>query len=504
MQTPQQRERFPNEAYTIRPCRPTAHRPTAHRPTLVSLISLCAALAACLLPLPTRADALGDALDHILSIPALRGGITGAVVQRVGDGQILYTREADRRLMPASNRKLFTSAAALEVLGGRFTFKTDVLATSKPDAEGTLRGDICLRGVGDSLLSPVDLDEMAKEVAGAGVKRVEGRVIGDGGVFQGSPYGEGWSWDDLPYYYAAQVAGLEVSRGILAVHVTAGVHVGDPVRVAVDQPTAYLPLVNTAATGDKTAADTCDISRPAGHNLLVVTGIVPVGGKADGVVTVEDPAHYAATVFRETLQRLGVQVTGPAMSGVRPEAATVLLGSHVSIPLSLYIARMNKPSDNLLAESLVRTLGAVKGKAGTYGAGHTVETAFFKTLGLDTDVINLADGSGLSRYDLVTPHVVADLLRAMHGKPDWQAYYASLPIAGVDGSLRGRMKGTAAANNVHAKTGSMSSVSSLSGYVTGKGGGLYAFSLIMNNFPGSEANVQAAQDQFAVTLASTL
>ena len=250
-------------------------------PLLRAALPLTAVL--CLLSSPARADGLGDALDHILSIPALKGGITGAVVQRVGDGQILYAREADRRLMPASNRKLFTSAAALEVLGDGFTFTTEALATAKPDAGGMLHGDICLRGVGDSLLSPDDMDQMAKEVAGAGVKRIEGRVIGDGGVFRDGPYGDGWSWDDLPYYYAAQVAGLEVSRGVLAVHVTAGTAIGDPVRVAVDQPTAYLPLVNTATTGDKSAANDCDISRPSGHNLLVVTGTVPArrqGGRS--------------------------------------------------------------------------------------------------------------------------------------------------------------------------------------------------------------------------------
>jgi len=474
------------------------------KPRLLFCVVLAALAALCLLPSPARADALGDALDHILSIPALKGGITGAVVQRVGDGQTLYAREADTRLMPASNRKLFTSAAALELLGDGFTFKTDVLATAKPDTDGTLRGDICLRGVGDSLLSPDDMDEMAKAVARAGIRRIEGRVIGDGSVFQDGPYGDGWSWDDLPYYYAAQVAGLEVSRGVLAVHVTAGAAVGDPVRVAVDQPTAYLPLVNTATNGDKSAANDCDISRPSGHNLLVVTGTVPLGGKADGLVTVEDPAHYAATVFKETLARRGVLVSGPAMSGTRPDAATVLIGSHTSVPLSAYIARMNKPSDNLLAESLVRVLGAVKGKAGTYRGGNAVETAFFRSLGLDTHAIDLVDGSGLSRFDLVTPRAVAALLRAMHGKPDWQAYYDSLPIAGVDGSLRNRMKGTRAANNVHAKTGSLGGVSSLSGYVTGAGGAVYVFSLIMNNFPGSDADVHAAQDQFGVRLASTL
>lgn len=466
---------------------------------LLCLLLLCLPVTA------LRADSLSDTLDRILDVPALKGGVTGAVVQRVSDGQILYARNADTQLKPASNRKLFTSAAALERLGADFTFQTEVLAAAKPDTAGTLHGDVFLRGAGDSLLSPADMEEMAKALIGAGVKRIEGRVIGDGTFFRDGPYSNGWEWDELPYYYAPQIAGLEVSQGVLAVHVTAGDTAGAPVQVAVDQPTKYLPIVNTATTGAADSAkDNCDISRPWNQNILMVSGTVPLGGKATGLVTVEDPAHYASTVFTETLQRLGVTVTGAASTGKTPDTATVLLGSHTSVPMSQYIARMNKPSNNLLAESLVRVLGAVKGQGGTYWDGHAVEMAFFQSLGLDTKTIYLIDGSGLAEADDVTPRTVAALLRAMHAQPHWQAYYDSLPIAGTDGSLRNRMKGTPAAGNVHAKTGSIRRVLSLSGYVTGAHGDLYVFSLIMNNFPGSAHDVNAAQDQFAVALVSGL
>ena len=457
-------------------------------------------------PAVLRADSLADSLDHILADPTMKGGIAGVLVERVDNGTVLYAHDADTRLLPASNRKLFTSAAALELLGADFTFTTKTLSQAGPDASGVLHGDLYLRGVGDSLLTPEDLDEMAKAVAKAGVKKIAGRVVGDGTLFRDGPYGEGWEWDDLPDYYAMQISGLEVSHGTLAVHVTAGAVEGAPVHVAVDQPTQYLPITCTATTGAKgSPADACNITRPMGKNVLLISGTVPLGGHANNVVTVEDPALYAATVFTETLQRNGVTVTDTPITAATPDNATTLLAAHISVPMSKYIALMNKPSDNLLAESLVRVVGAVKGKGGTYESGYATETAFFKTLGLDTaGSLELHDGCGLARKNLVTARVIVGLLRAMHSQPNWTAYNDSLPIAGVDGDLRNRMKKTLAAANVHAKTGTLHEVASLSGYVTGKHGDLYVFSLILNNFPGTAEDARVVQDHFAIALAEGL
>ena len=331
-------------------------------------------------------------------------------------------------------------------------------------------------------------------------------MVGDGTLFRDGPYGQGWEWDDLPYYYAPQISGLEVSRGVLAVHVSAGATVAAPVHVAVDQPTHYLPIDCTATTAAKDSpADACAVERPWEQNEVRVTGTLPLGGHADAVVTVEDPARYAATVFTEALQRDGVTVDGTPATGATPDTAKTVLAAHTSVPMSEYIAKMNKPSDNLLAESLIRVIGAAKGAGGTYPAGHAAETAFFQTLGLDVGgSIDLYDGCGLSRKSVVTPRAVAGLLRAMHAKPDWAAYNNSLPIAGVDGDLRNRLKGTRAAGNVHAKTGTLHGVSTLSGYVTGTHGDLYVFSLLLNNFPGDADAARAVRDRFVLALAEGL
>lgn len=466
--------------------------------TIVLLLLFC-------LPLCVRADeALTQALDRILDAPALKGGITGAVVVRVGDGQTLYSRNPDTRLLPASNCKLFTSAAALGVLGGGFTFTTQVVAAGGPDAGGTVRGDVVLRGVGDSSLLTQDLDDLAAQMAKAGVRRITGNVLGDGSLFTDGPYGLGWEWDDLGDEEFPQIAGLELNRGDIGVHAVSGKGIGAPVAVTLDPPTGYVPVINRARTGAAKTPGDFSVQRPWNGSAIVLAGTLPLGAAADQNIPVVEPPRYAATVLRECLGRHGIAVGGQALMGRAPPAATVVLASHVSVPLAPYLALMNKPSDNLLAESLVRTLGAVKGAGGTYEAGYAVETPFFKTLGVDTDAIRLVDGCGVGRRNVVTARAVGQLLVGMHRRGDWSVYYDSLPIAGVDGTLRIRMKGTRAAGNVHAKTGTLTGVRALSGYVTGTRGDLYAFSLLMNNFPGTAREAGAAQDQFVIFLAGTL
>ncbi len=472
------------------------------------MIRLPRALAAAFLLLaglaPARAqDALAPALDKILDAPALKGGVTGAIVCRVEDGRVLYARDADTRLIPASNRKLFTSAAALEVLGDGFRIHTALRADAKPDAAGTIGGSLYLRGGGDGLLSPDDLDALARTLARSGVKRVAGNVVGDGGLFTDGPYGFGWEWDDFSDEEFPQISALEVNEGVLGVHVAPGKAVGDPPVVTLTPPTDFLPVVVAAKTGAKDAPNDCAVSRPWDKNYFRVTGTLPLGAMLDQSVPVKDPPLLAATLLRQSLARAGITVTGRAVTGQTPPQTT-LLAEHLSLPLALYLPRMNKPSDNLLAECLVRLTGTDGDKTVSYDAGHTRETAFLRSLGLDTSTLNLVDGCGVGRRNFVTARAVAQLLLGMHRKPDWRVWYDSLPIAGVDGTLKGRMKGTPAANNVHAKTGTLGGVRALSGYVTGRSGALYAFSLLMNNFPGTARQAGNAQDEFVEHLASHL
>ena len=442
---------------------------------------------------------IAPTLDKILQAPALKGGVTGAIVCRVSDGKTLYAHDADLRLLPASNCKLWTSAAALELLGPDFRMTTDVLATARPDANGIIAGSVYLRGGGDGLLSAADLDALAGTLSAAGVRRITGSIAGDGTRFADGPYGFGWEWDDFGDEEFPQISGLEVSEGVLSVHVAPGAAPGDPVTATVDPPTDYVPLVVTAKTGAKDAAGDCAVTKPWRKNEFDVAGTLPLGKTLDAKVPTDAPPLLATTLLRQALERRGITVDGGAALGQTP-ANAVVLASHQSLPLSEYIVRMNKPSDNLLAETLVRLLDT----PGTVQAGRAKALPFFQSLGVDTAPLALEDGCGVSRRDYVTARSVSQLLLGMHRRCDWPLYYQSLPIAGIDGTLKSRMIGTAAANNVHAKTGTLSQVRALSGYVTGRSGKLYVFSLLMNNFPGTARSAGAVQDQFVEWLAGHL
>jgi PBP4 family serine-type D-alanyl-D-alanine carboxypeptidase len=245
------------------------------------------------------------------------------------------------------------------------------------------------------------------------------------------------------------------------------------------------------------------VEREWDRNVIDVTGTLPAGAPVHIDITVADPARYAAAVFTSALQGAGITISGAVKTGAAPLGANVVL-KHTGPKIADYIKLMNKPSDNLLAESLIRLVGMEIGKGGSYDNGHAVESDWLVRQGIDTAKLDLADGCGVSRRDFVTARSVADLLVLMHGKADWQVYDDSLPIAGVDGTLRKRMKDTLAAGNVHAKTGSLGEVSCLSGYVTSKSGVLYVFSVLNNNFSGPTNDIRAMQDRFVEALAAGL
>lgn len=480
------------------------------RPTLMR--SALAALAAGLVlssasPPATAADpAAGVAdlthdLNRILADQRLDPARAGVLVKSLASGEELYARDADKIYTPASNAKLLTSAAAVETLGLDHRFTTEVLHTGRV-AGRALVGDLYLKGTGDPTMLAADYDALAEKVADAGVKTVTGRLIADDTWFDDVRLGTDWAWDDEPWYYAAQISALTASPdtdydpGTVIVSVAPGDGQGKPVKVSMTPETDYLKIVNKAVTGSTTDVL---IERRHGTNTVEITGTVSDTYRE--WVTVDDPTGYAASLLRASLARHGVKVLGPTQRGATPDNARSL-AKRESMPLRELLVPFMKLSNNMHAEILVKTMGRKVSGQGTWSAGLAVVEDFAKAHGVTT--VRMRDGSGLSRVDGVTPEGIVTLLTALRDKPWFEEWYASLPVAGdadrmVGGTLRSRMRGTPAEGNVRAKTGSLTGVTSLSGYVTSADGEPLVFSIMLNQY--LSASPKDIEDEIAVRLA---
>jgi D-alanyl-D-alanine carboxypeptidase/D-alanyl-D-alanine-endopeptidase (penicillin-binding protein 4) len=470
-------------------------------PSLTQLLSIFVLILGCHLSFaapinrnPGIPDDIPADIKSLLNDQALSGSISGIMVVDLKDGSTFYERNENTRLIPASSRKLFTSAAALELLGDSFTIPTVILADEHPDANGVIAGNLYIKGGGDARLSTDDLAAFVSELKAAGVKEITGNIVGDSTLFTDGPYPEGWGVDYLSDDYAMQIAALELNEGCIGAAVQVGSSVGASPKVTLTPDTDYIPVVDTCTTVAADGVTNVVIQRPYNKNELDVSGTIKLGDSIPlDTYTVDNPALFCTTVLAQKLAAAGIKIDGKAVLGAAPTTASKL-EEHDSAPMSEYIRLMNKPSDNLQAECLVRILGAVKGTAGTFTAGSVVEEAFFASCGINSDELIFADGSGVSRLDQVSAHAMVKLLVAMAGKPDFQVYYDSLPIAGIDGTLKKRMVGTPAAGNAHAKTGSVRFCHTIGGYVKDKAGHMLAFSLLNNNFYCPVPEVNRIQD----------
>ncbi len=378
----------------------------------------------------------------------------GVVIQSLDrPGDVIFTRNPDQLFVPASNTKLLTVAAAAVRLGWDFTFETTVRSTTALGSDGTVRGDLVVRGSGDP--TPGDRPKLASAVTAIadalwqhGVRRVEGRIIGDDDGFVDEPYGAGWAWDDLPFSYSAPIGALNYNENVR--RATEAATSDGPQDTAVDNPTlAFASALRTA---------------------LLARGIAVIGGAAD--IDVAPPGPFPADA--------------------------PVLASYRSSPLSDIAIRLLKSSQNLYAEVFLRAIGHTADHAGSSAAGLEAIGETFATWGIDPGSVAQADGSGLSRYNLVTPTALTRVLEQMYRDARLRdGWMAALPIAGIDGTLEKRMKGTPAEGRVFAKTGSLSSVRALSGYVHARSGEWFVFSILANHFaaPTTSADVDKVIDQ---------
>ena len=409
------------------------------------------------------------------------------------DGDTIYARNAGRVFLPASNQKLLTAAAALEALGPQFRFSTPVFVSGQV-RDGVLSGDLIVRGTGDPTFSErFGGDARAVFLAWAdslrarGITTVEGGIVGVDSVFPAPSLGSGWAWDDLAYSFAAEYGALQFNEGTLTMQIVPSRTVGSPPVVVLDPPTQHVRIYNLATTGPAGSPTDLSIVRDEAGPGVTISGSVPADTTAvTRTMAVRDPTAYFLSVMRETLREAGVMVEGQALAAEawpidRAGVVEALLFTHRSPPLAEILPAMMKPSQNQIAETLLLTVGRELRDTASAAAGAAVVDSLFGAWGLPVGEMRMADGSGVSRYNLISPRLLAGLLVHMDQSASREVWRASLPIAGVDGTLEGRMREPPLRENVLAKTGTLSGVRALSGYLTTAGGEPVAFSFLVDH-----------------------
>lgn len=439
----------------------------------------------------------------------------GVVIQSLQTGEMIYQRNEQKSFMPASNMKLFTSSAALTSLTPDFRYTTTVIANGSINS-GLLDGDLIVKGSGDPTISgrynegkvTETFEQWADSAKAKGIKEIKGNLVGDDNCFDEDFYGDGWDANYETDWYAAQFGGIMFNDNCIDMTVVAGDSIGAPAKVSWIPDTKYVSILNETLTAAPESSYYISFYRGRGSNIIRVRGRFPVNKPTwSESIAIDNPTLYTMTVLKEVFEAKGIKVDGTAkdidaFKTPPTYTATTQIASFTSIPLSDIVKTINKPSQNLYAEQLFRTMGMVFYKQGGMMTGRYVVHPIFSRWGMDTTRLQVVDGSGLSRLNLVSPSNIVGLLTGMYQGKYFQPFYESLPIAGVDGSLKNRMKGTKAENNVRGKTGFIGYVRSLSGYVTSLDGEMFAFSMIANHYTVPTSMAEKIQNEVCVRLAN--
>jgi serine-type D-Ala-D-Ala carboxypeptidase/endopeptidase (penicillin-binding protein 4) len=465
---------------------------------------------------------LARTIDSMIASPEFRTTHWGVLIFDPARGETLYKHNAAKLFIPASNQKMVVSSVALQQLGPEYRFKT-IIGARGAIAEQTLNGDLAVMGRGDPTASErvrgdamTPLREIADSLWQRGIRRIVGNVVAHGNAFPGPVAGSGWPWDQLDATSFAGVDELLFNEGLFSLRVRAGARVGDP-AVIESRPAKTYPTVRnmtvTIARDPSAAAPTTGRgggrggrggARVAAYYDTLTTNIVVRGQIAEGdsaniTIAQHDPNTAYVTALTQALRERGIMVDQQPVNG---DARIDSLFTLQSVPLRDILPALMKPSQNQIAEAFLRILGLERAGVGTADSGRRVIERQFTEWKIPTDAYVVRDGSGLSRSDLISPEAIIGILEAMRKSPHFDLYRESLPIAGVDGTIRTRMKGTPAEGNLRAKTGTLSMVRSLSGYVTTADKQLLEFSILCNNWTAPQAAVDKVADAIGVMLAS--
>jgi|ERR1051326_2468522 D-alanyl-D-alanine carboxypeptidase/D-alanyl-D-alanine-endopeptidase (penicillin-binding protein 4) len=473
-------------------------------------------------PLKTVAELQQELAAHI-SEPKFDAALWGVKVVSLDSGKVIFEHNSQKLFSPASNSKLYTVALALDRLGADYRIKTSLHAAAKPASSGVLKGDLIVFGRGDPTINArvhdndiyAALEPLVAALTNAGVKTITGDLVGDDSYFHGPPYGSGWAWDDVESYYGAEISALTINDNTLQVSVKPGAKPGGPCNFVLSPATSYVMFSNRTETIANVARRTINFYRPPNENVIYASGRMSLQepGYNDDI-TVHNPAGLFVSFFKEALARHGIKVSGKlrTMGWLKRQSEPlqidklVELGSVESLPMSDIAREVMKPSQNLYTDLLLAHVGEQHRTPET-SPNETSEdlgirelNKFLGEVGVKKGDVFFEEGSGLSRNNLTTANATIALLQFMSRHKCADVYLNALPIAGVDGTLRNRMKGTAAANNVHAKTGTLRWANSLSGHVTTAAGERLLFSIMLNRYHNADPNRSARADVDAIAI----
>ncbi|MDP1677868.1 MAG: D-alanyl-D-alanine carboxypeptidase/D-alanyl-D-alanine-endopeptidase [Bacteroidota bacterium] len=439
----------------------------------------------------------------------------GVLIKSLKTGETIYARNEKKMFMPASNMKLFTSSSAMVALGPNYRYTTRLVTNGEVE-NGILNGDLIMVGSGDPTISgrfdsgkvTITFEQWADSLKAIGIQQIKGNIIGDDNCFDDEYYGAGWSADYETDYYAAQISGLSFNDNCVDIRIAPSGTIADICSLTVSPNTRYVNIINlTSTVAESDSVNDIYFERKRGTNNIFVHGKMSIGKKPFiESVTVENPTVYTVMALKEVLESKGISVLGTVVDAddfadtIRYDNSKQL-ASFTSLPYSEIIKTINKPSQNFYTEQVFRTIGKERFGIGSMDNGRAVAFPILSLWGVDTVRLRYADGSGLSRQDLITPNDIVSILSGMSKENSFLPFYESLPIAGIDGTIKNRMKGTTAQGNVHAKTGSIGYVRSLSGYVTSSDGEQFVFSMIANHYTVPIKWAEKIQDAVCVMLA---
>jgi D-alanyl-D-alanine carboxypeptidase/D-alanyl-D-alanine-endopeptidase (penicillin-binding protein 4) len=452
-------------------------------------------------------------MDDIFNDPNFSNANWGVLIQSLETGEYFYKRNENKLFMPASNLKLFTSSAGLVLLGDDYRFTTNILMRGKIDGS-TLIGDIVVQGRGDPALSGrfykndvlKVFNDWADSLLRLGIDEITGNIIGDDNEFDDLGLGAGWQWDYESDWYAAQSSALSFNDNCIDIVVTADRMTSQAI-ININPDTRYAVIVNKVSVVNDDSSTSIKVYRERGTNIITVYGTIKKSDSLKTFATVNNPTQFTMVGLKEVLERKGITVGGfpldiDDLTIPIEDYELHNLFTHYSPKLREIVKVINKNSQNFFTEQLLKTIGLEINHFGSAENGIEACNSVFQEMGINPETMNMVDGSGLSRLNLVSPKQIISILNYMYQHKYYLPFYNSLPIAGVDGSIANRMKGTKAENNVRAKTGFIGSARSLSGYVTTGDNEPVAFSMIVNNFTVPLKLAENIQDLVCVRLAN--